>query len=81
MKQVNLFVLKKKKKIIIRNKFLFKTSSINLDDERKVANEVIYPEIGYFEMARAIDNLKNQRKTTQGSRMSAVWNFACQRND
>jgi len=75
MKQVNYFLRSKrlKKK---RIKYFFEnsieTSSTYLDDEKKVDNEVIYPEIGYFEMARAIDNLKFQRKTTKGSRMSAV---------
>jgi len=49
------------------------TWSIDLDDEKRIENEVIYPEIGYFELARAIDNLKAQYKTTKGSRMSDVW--------
>ena len=50
-----------------------KTSSTYLEDDKKVHNEIIYPEIGYFELTRPINNLKTQSKTTKGSRMSAVW--------
>jgi hypothetical protein len=32
--------------------------------------EVIYPEIGYFELATVIDNLKIREKPTKGSRMN-----------
>jgi len=54
-----------------------KQSSTYLDDKTGVDNEITYPELGYFEMAKAINNLKDQQKTTKGSRMSAVWIFFC----
>ena len=63
-KQVNSWDERRKEERILR------TPSVDLDEEKKARHEeVIYPEIGYFETARAIDNLKAQRKTTQGSRM------------
>jgi len=39
--------------------------------------EVIYPEIGYFVLARVIDNLRSPEKTTKGSRMSVFSLYAC----
>ncbi len=32
--------------------------------------DVIYPEIGYFELGKVIDNLNILKKPTKGSRMS-----------
>ncbi len=34
--------------------------------------EVIYPEIGYFELGNVIDNLNIRKNPTKGSRMSCI---------
>lgn len=60
------------REFLIICEYSLQTSSIDLDDDRRVDNEVIYPEIGYFELARAIPSVKSQQKTTKGSRMSDV---------
>jgi hypothetical protein len=35
--------------------------------------DVIYPEIGYFQLGSIIDNLIIHKKTTKGSRMSCIY--------
>ncbi|CAF1056669.1 unnamed protein product [Adineta ricciae] len=35
------------------------------EDRKTDEDDIVYPELGYFDMARAINNLKSQQKTTQ----------------
>ena len=58
---------------------------MSIDEREKDDQKIVYPEIGYFDMARAMSHLRKQTQTTQGSRMPAVYpppvflRFACRR--
>lgn len=46
---------------------------MSIDEREQDDQKIIYPEIGYFDMARAMSHLRKQTQTTEGSRMPAVF--------